>query len=283
MYRNFELNTSPKIIGYEWKCERPGSVVVLVHGIGEHAGRYDRVAEVFKASGIAMIAMDLRGHGLSSGKRGHTAPRDRILADIDILIEYCMKEYPDVPMFLYGHSMGGNIALDYRLRGKYRLMPQCYIITSPWLILKQRIPRYLYLFTQLIAALKPDFQMSSKIQPELLGNMGVISKQENGHLVHGKITVQTALDGLRIAEKILNGRLAQMGDEPPKPFLLMHGDQDMICDPEGSKRLAKLEGDRCLYIEWPGLLHEIHNGSQTSDGMEVIQVINDWILQFIVS
>jgi len=226
-----------------------------------------------------MVGMDLRGHGLSSGRRGHTAPRDLILEDIDSLIEYGMREYPGVPMFLYGHSMGGNIALEYRMRGIYRTVPQCCIITSPWLILKQRVPSYLLLFSKVIAALKPDFQMSSNIRTELLGNMGVISRQENAHLVHGKITVQTALDGIGTAEKILNGSLEQTGCEPPRPLLLMHGTEDMICDPEGSRRLAKLEGDRCHYIEWPGLFHEIHNGSQTSDGMEVICAINDWILQ----
>jgi acylglycerol lipase len=100
------------------------------------------------------------------------------------------------------------------------------------------------------------------------------------HLIHGKITVKTALEGLEIAEKLLNGNLEPNGSEPPKPFLLMHGDRDMICDPIGSRRLAELEKENCCYIEWPDLLHEIHNGSQTSDGMEVIRTMNDWILNF---
>ena len=186
MYRNFELKSDPGIIGYEWECERPRYVVCLIHGIGEHAGRYDRTGKVFQESRIAMVSMDLRGHGLSSGSRGHTSPRICIQEDIDRLIEYIQKKYPEIPLFLYGHSMGGNIALEYRLRGKYRTLPQSYIITSPWLMLKRKIPRYLYIFSQAMAMIKPDFQMSSKIQPELLGNVEIISKQDNMHLIHGK-------------------------------------------------------------------------------------------------
>jgi alpha-beta hydrolase superfamily lysophospholipase len=60
----------------------------------------------------------------------------------------------------------------------------------------------------------------------------------------------------------------------------MQGDEDMICNPEGSRILAQLEKDRCKYIEWPGLYHEIHNGSPTSDGMEVIRALIDWIINF---
>jgi alpha-beta hydrolase superfamily lysophospholipase len=131
MYRNFELETVDHLVGYEWKGDRPKAVVCLVHGIGEHAGRYDRTGEVFKENEIAMVGMDLRGHGLSSGKRGHTSPRGRIFKDIDLLIEFMQGEYPDLPIFLYGHSMGGNIALEYRRRGNHRTIPRNISICFP--------------------------------------------------------------------------------------------------------------------------------------------------------
>ena len=280
MYRNFELESEVKLVGYEWKCDRPEYAVCLVHGIGEHAGRYDRMGEAFKASGIAMIGMDLRGHGLSSGTRGHTSPRASILGDIDRLMEYIQKEYPGVPIFLYGHSMGGNIALDYRKRGRYRSIPEGYVIASPWIILKRKIPKPLYLFALGMSKVKPDFQMRAKIRPEQLGNVEVISKQANMHLVHDSITVKTALEGLETADLLMSDRLGMQGDGPLKPMLLMCGDADMICDPEGSRILARLEKDRCRFIEWPGLYHEIHNGSPDSDGMEVIRSMIDWIRMF---
>lgn len=280
MYRNFQLKSDVELIGYEWKGDRPGSVVCLIHGIGEYAGRYDRTGEAFKAAGIAMVGMDLRGHGLSSGTRGHTSPRKNVLKDVDSLIEFCQCEYPGIPIFLYGHSMGGNIALDYRQRGKHRDVPEGYIITSPWLLLQRKIPRYLYLFSLAMSKVKPDFQMSSKIKTETLGNADVISKQENLHMMHGKITVKTALEGLEIAKVLMSGSPENRGKGPMKPFLLMQGDADLVCDPEGSRSLAKLEKDCCSYIEWKGLYHEIHNGSMDSDGMDVICAMIDWIHGF---
>lgn len=280
MYRNFELESDMKLIGYEWKGDRSRSVVCLVHGIGEHAGRYDRIGEAFKESGIALVGMDLRGHGLSSGKRGHTSPRKSILMDIDGLIEFCRREYPGIPLFLYGHSMGGNIALDYRRRGTYRSIPHGYIITSPWVILQRKIPRYLYLFSEIMAKVKPDFLMNSEIKDETLGNKDIIDRQENHHLRHGKISVKTALEGIETGEALLNGSLEIRGEGPLKPFLLMQGTADAVCDPEGSRILAQHEKELCSYIEWEGLYHEIHNGSPSSDGMVVIRAMIDWIQSF---
>lgn len=279
MFRNFELRSGfdRQLMGYEWRVENANTVVCLVHGIGEHAGRYDRTGEAFKESGIALIGMDLRGHGLSYGKRGHTAPRESILRDVDLLIDFAENEYPSTPILLYGHSMGGNIALDYRRRGSHRTVPQGYIITSPWLILQRKIPRYLYQFSKIMAMIKPDFLMDSEIKDATLGNQDIIEKQVNRHLRHGKISVQTALDGIETGEALLNGTLEIRGEGPLRPFLLMQGSADMICNPEGSRILALQEKDLCSYIEWEGLYHEIHNGSPASDGMAVIRAMIDWI------
>ena len=279
MYHNFRLLDAPiKLVGYEWTAENPKAVVCLIHGIGEHAGRYDRIGDAFTEAGYSMIGMDLRGHGLSSGTRGHTAPRTDVLNDIDLMIEYAQAKHPNTPIFLYGHSMGGNIALDYRKRGKKRLIPISYMITSPWLTLQRKIPFYIYGFSKLMSMVKPDFQMNTEINPAVLGNVEIIMKQENQHLIHGSISVKTALEGLAVADELLHDSAeAAAGDQDLRPFLLMHGDSDKICSPEGSRKLAKLEKERCTYIEWKGLYHEIHNGNSESDGMEVIKAMINWI------
>ena len=124
MYQLFNLEgRNIKIAGYHYACENPNHVVVLIHGIGEHAGRFARVADHFNKEGIAVVSMDLRGHGRTEGKRGHCAPRAEVLKDIDALIEYTQKLYPGVPLVMYGHSMGGNITLDYRARGGHNDIP----------------------------------------------------------------------------------------------------------------------------------------------------------------
>lgn len=281
MYEIFKLKeTMSSITGYDWVPEKPNYVVCLIHGIGEHAGRYDRVGECFKEAGIALTSMDLRGHGFSAGKRGHTAPRTEIFNDINLLIEHAASKYPDIPIILYGHSMGGNIALDYRIRGLMRNKPVGYIITSPWILLERKIPGYLFSIVNLIGKIKPDFQIDSKLNRDVLGNKDVIEKQENKHFIHGKISAKTVIEGLQIGEALLKGTLEKVGNEELRPVLLMQGDADKICSPEGSRKLAQKENELCKYIEWKDLYHEIHNGGPTDDGAQVIETMIKWIKDF---
>ena len=88
MLRNLEEG---KIAGYRWDLDDPKKVICIIHGIGEYGGRYDRVAETFREAGYAVYAMDLRGHGISLGKRGHCAPRRDVLEDIDAYTELLWK------------------------------------------------------------------------------------------------------------------------------------------------------------------------------------------------
>ena len=118
MYDNFVYDTGGfKLAGYIWDVPHPDNVVCIIHGIGEYAGRYDRLAKILNPAGIAVLSMDLPGHGLSAGKRRHAAPRSLVLDDVTEMIRYAEEKWPGIPITLYGHSMGGNICLDYRARG----------------------------------------------------------------------------------------------------------------------------------------------------------------------
>jgi alpha-beta hydrolase superfamily lysophospholipase len=99
-----------------WRPETPKAVVVLVHGLGEHINRYQHVADAFVKAGYAMQAFDLRGHGKSAGQRGHTPTYESLMDDIADFIADAQKRYPDLPVFFYGHSMGGNHVINYDLR-----------------------------------------------------------------------------------------------------------------------------------------------------------------------
>ena len=119
MYRNYVLRKLKDgiINGYLWDVNEPDKVICIVHGIGEYGGRFDRVVEVLREKNMAAAAMDLRGHGSSAGKKGHCAPRKDVLDDVTELIRFARTKYPAKKVILYGHSMGGNIVLDYRSRG----------------------------------------------------------------------------------------------------------------------------------------------------------------------
>lgn len=140
MYENFILQQfeNGKLEGYSWNVDDPEKVICIVHGIGEYGGRFDRVAEAFRERNMAVLAFDLRGHGKSLGKRGHCAPRKDVLSDVSTLIEYAQAIYPEKKLILYGHSMGGNIVLDYRSRGRLNGEVAAYIVTAPWVRLVRR-------------------------------------------------------------------------------------------------------------------------------------------------
>jgi len=271
MFENFKLDIDQaKIIGYSWDLSHPKAVVCIIHGIGEHAGRYDRMAMNMNENGLAVLSMDLRGHGISSGKRGHCAPRLSVLSDIDCLLLEAQRRYSNVPVVLYGHSMGGNIVLDYRRRGKFMVLPAGYVASAPWIILVRKVNRLLLLTMKIFSKIKPDFQIKAEIKNEDLGNLQVISLQQNKELSHDFITARTAVDGNKIGEELLT--IPTMG----KKLLLMHGDADKICNIEGSRKFSKVAND-CEYVEWPGYYHEIHNGNKEENGQKVIDYAIKWI------
>jgi len=284
MYKMFDLKKVPggKIQGYLWDKENPDKVVCIVHGIGEYGGRYDRVAEAFREKNLAVIALDLRGHGNSIGKKGHCAPRESVLGDVTALLEFAAKTYPDKEIILYGHSMGGNIVLDYRSRGLLNDAPSGYIVSAPWIRLVRPIPNALYKFVKLMAKTKPDFTISSTVEEKLLGNPRNVKPYNDNPMVHNRISMLCAVNGYETGLALESGTNEDNGKADVIPLLLMHGDADKICDVEGSRRIAKLFEEKCdnfEYREWPELFHEIHNGNDKSTGDEVIAKMTEWIAQ----
>lgn len=273
MYREFILKTKDiNLSGYHWISEDPKAVICLLHGIGEYAGRYDKIGEFFKESHFSLIAIDLRGHGKSEGKRGHAAPRKKVFDDIDAMLEFAGRTAPNVPLYLYGHSMGGNIGLDYRSNGPKRDMLHGYIITAPWLKLYKKIPEPMVILARILSKIKPDYLMDTGLSPKDLAHVqSEVTAYTNDPMVHKKISVLTAINGLDAAARILS-----KPSNCHRPLLLMHGTEDKICAIEGSRIVKNLENDHCTYIEWPGYYHEIHN---EKDGGKVLIAIRNWIYE----
>ena len=96
----------------------PKAAIMLVHGHGEHVARFDHVAAALTEKGYAMLGFDLRGHGKSGGARGHTPAYDALMDDIASFSRQTDQLYAGLPRFLYGHSLGGNLVLNYALRRK---------------------------------------------------------------------------------------------------------------------------------------------------------------------
>ena len=283
MYDKFILRelSEGKIQGYRWHIDDPGKVICIVHGIGEYGGRFDRVAEAFRKKNMAVCALDLRGHGESAGKRGQCAPRKCILDDISALIKYTEERYFGKQIVLYGHSMGGNIVLDYRARGDLNDHISAYIISAPWVRLVRPVPAILYRAVKLLSKITPSFTIGSEINENDLGNPKMVRPFKENPLVHNRISALCAVEGFDIGISLENGTCEDNGRSGGIPTLLMHGSADKICDVEGSRQIArrlKAQGDDVTYIEWKGLFHEIHNGNDSSTGDEVIEKMTGWIV-----
>ena len=129
---NIKLSNGQILRGF---IKSPGenlrAVVILVHGLGEHIQRYKNWAGLFNERMIGFAGVDLPGHGRSDGKRGHIKNFTQTDEMIDILLNECKMTFPGIPLFLYGHSLGGGIVLDYLIRMNPKIRGA--IVTSPWL------------------------------------------------------------------------------------------------------------------------------------------------------
>ncbi|GAP14440.1 lysophospholipase [Longilinea arvoryzae] len=236
----------------EWRPDgniRAG--VALVHGIGEHSGRYRHVADYFNKQGIGVVSMDHRGHGRTGGLRGHGS-YDQILEDIDRLLEETRQRYPGLPIFLYGHSLGGSLVLYYVLKRRPQL--NGVICTSPGLIPAPQ-PQSKIILAHVMAVIAPSFRVNTDLdQSGLSRDPSVAQIYAADPLVHGMISARLGLDLLQDGEWII-----QHASEFSLPLLLMHGSADRLADPNGSKRFASQAKGDITFKMLDGWYHELHN------------------------
>jgi acylglycerol lipase len=243
------------------------AVVVFVHGIGEHIHRYDYWAGLFNNEGIGFTGVDLPGHGQSDGKRGNIRSYDLLEEMIDILLNSCKQTFPGTPVFIYGHSLGGGIVLDYILRRNPKVKGA--IVSSPWLRLSFEPSRGKRILATIMKNLLPGLiQPSGLIVSHVSHDENVIEKYKSDPLNHDKISV-SLFHGAMTAAKY---SLAHASDLKI-PVLLLHGSDDLLTSPEGSREFA----GKTLLAElkiWEGGYHELHNEPFKE---EVFKYIIEWI------
>jgi len=267
---NWRTKDGLKIFANVWKPEQEVTgVMCLVHGMGEHVSRYNHVAEFFTTKGFAIIANDHRGHGKSEGKRGHTPSFDMLLNEISRLIEEADTRFPNQPIFVYGHSMGGNLVLNHLLRKEPKV--KGVIATGPWIKLAFEPSKILIMLGKLSRKLAPSFTQSSNLNANHISqDKKVVEKYLNDPLVHDKISSEMGMCLMDAGEWLLNG-----GNKKTNvPLLIMHGSGDQVTSHDASEQFSqKISGD-VLFKSWDGLYHEIHNEEQKN---EVFDYTWDWM------
>ena len=253
-----------------WIPPQYKAIVALVHGFGEHSGRYQHVADFLNIHGYAVVALDLRGHGKSGGKRGHSPSNDTTYDDVELFIRHVKKIGGEtLPLFLYGHSMGGNFILNTILRRNTGGVKGL-VATGPLVSLAFK-PKPIMLFLgKTLRSIAPTFSQPGGVLTQYLSHdKAVVQAYIDDPLVHTTITTAAGMNLLESSE-YLNTYQGTM----PIPTLIMHGTADFLTYQPASEAFAnRVKGD-ITYRKWEGLYHEIHNEPEK---MQVLEEIVAWL------
>jgi lysophospholipase len=254
-----------------WEATDARAALVVVHGLGEHSGRYAGFGESMAASGVSTFALDLPGHGRSGGRRGHV-PRfdvflrqiDRFRDEVDGLTGSC------IPLFMLGQSMGGLIALRYLedYAGRFRGA----IIASPWLATALPVPRWKLVAASALTRILPALPFRHGIDPDLLSHdVDIVAAYRADPLVHRTITPRTFSE-VSAAMNVVDERSDRLHD----PLMFLLGGDDRIVATGRSLRFARaLHAADVTIREVPGAFHELLN---EPDRAVRYSEIRDWIL-----
>ena len=258
---------------YEWQTEdglqlyaqgwqpetEPKGAVCLVHGLGEHSGRYAHLAAFLNQAGYALLAFDLRGH---------TPSYEALMEDIAHFLAEAAKHYPDCPRFLYGHSLGGNQVINYALRRRPRLAGV--VATGPLLRTAFEPPAWKIPLGKIMHGLWPALSMSNEIdRQDLSRDPEVVRAYNDDPLVHDRVTARLGIDMLEAGLWAL-----EHAAEFPLPLLLMHGSADRLTSAQASREFAAQAGDGCTLKIWDGFYHEIHNEPEQG---QVFEYLLEWL------
>ncbi len=241
------------LFGQSWRPEQPKAVVLVVHGFGEHSGRYGYLVPPLTAAGYAVYALDHRGHGRSPGKRGHIDSFDDYLADVRALAAFAQAASPGLPVVVFGHSLGGLIALLYALRYPSGLAG---VIASAPLLTKPNVSPMLLTVAQLLSRVAPSFALDTGLDATTISrDPAEVARYTSDPQVHSKSTARAGSEIM----KAIDWAQAHAG-ELTVPLLLYHGDADNLVPIEGSRRFfAAVQEQDKQFVERPGGYHESHN------------------------
>ncbi len=259
------------IRGWDLTNNRPKALITLVHGLGEHTGRYLHVGKSMTDAGYALVGFDLRGHGKSGGARGHFPSLNAVIQDMRQFSKFLVQRYPDIPHFLYGHSLGGLLSLVYALQ--YPAGLNGVIITGTALRSSLQEQKNKIAMVNLLGSLLPTITVPSGLDATTISrDADVVQKYINDPLVHDKVSLGWGKSALTA----INQCFTHAKKFAP-PLLIMHGSADKLNYPSGSEDFAKLASETNSDVTlklWDGLYHEIHNEPEKA---EVFKVMIEWL------
>jgi alpha-beta hydrolase superfamily lysophospholipase len=275
-----------KLVTQHWPLPsgQPRGVAVIVHGLGEHALRYVPVAQALQAQGLAVVALDHRGHGRSEGPRGRMHADDDLLHDLALLIDAARAAYPGLPVLLLGHSLGGVLAARFAAelarpeaqRATWSRPLHALMLSSPALALRLNPIQKLLMAT--VARWLPDLAVANGLKPEwVCHNPDTVAAYIADPLVHDRISGRLSLFMLAAGElsRGLAGRW-------PLPTLILWGGDDRCVAPQGSADFlaaarAGGQAGTAKRVEGQCFAHLSHEIFLEREQAQVLGVLGDWV------
>jgi len=255
--------------GAYWQVENPKASVVIVHGMGGHLFRYQHVAERLISENFNVVAYDNFGHGKTSGKRGHNPNFDALLDVIDFNIQKAIELTPEKPVFLYGHSMGGNLVINYTLKRNHKL--KGVVATSPFLKLAFEPPKWKMFAGKILQKIAPSVTLGNELDANFISrDPKEVQRYNDDDFVHDRISPNYSITILKTgAWAIANSNKLNT------PMFVIHGTDDKIISHKGSidfcynTNLAELQ-----LID--GGYHELQNDICKE---EFLDAVSNWLNQ----
>lgn len=237
-----------------WLPDDVSRVLLVVHGFGEHSGRYDELGAWFAARGCAVHALDHRGHGRSGGPRTHVDRFAQLLDDLATFHAIVRDEHPAAPITLLAHSMGGLIALAYLAERRPSVSGA--IVSGPALAPDRAVPRSRLLLARALGRVAPKFALEAGLDlAGLSRDEAVLRRYLEDPLV---VRTMTASLGAELLAAGAATRASAAAIETP--VLLLHGKQDSLCPVAASEEFAaQLRANGSALRVYPELRHEIFN------------------------
>jgi alpha-beta hydrolase superfamily lysophospholipase len=240
----------------------------VVHGLGDHAGRYERFAQGMAKHGMATYAVDLRGHGKSTGQRGHVDSWSQWADDVSAFVKH-VNGHAESEVVPLGHSFGGAALLSTVLAGRLSSSRR-FVVSSPALKLRVAVPAWKAKLAPVTSRWVPKLAMGNEVDPKTLSRIPeVVEAYRTDPLVHSKISSRMWTEFLAATKHILDHAA-----EITIPFLILAGTDDSLVDPKGSQELHEKAARMSELRLLEGRYHEPFNDR---DNEEVFALISKWM------
>jgi alpha-beta hydrolase superfamily lysophospholipase len=270
--RNFDGVGGVRIVYDVWTPQAPPrAVVVLSHGLGEYARRYDHVAQCFGDAGLVTYALDHRGHGRSGGKRMLVRDISEYTADFDTLVGIATREHHGLKCIVLGHSMGGGIVFAYGVErpDNYDMM----VLSGPAVAAQELVSPLMLVAAKVLGVLVPGLPVQELDVEAISRDPAVVAAYNDDPLVyHGKVPAGVGRALLQVGET-----MPQRAPALTAPLLVVHGSDDRLVPVDGSRRLVECVGSTDVELKvYPGLFHEVFNEPERA---QVLGDVVSWISQ----